>query len=259
MPPQCSPPRRRLDQTASREMITTIAQAARDVLLTGQPRDKAMATKRAARAWRQGRLAFDFDVPMPDRPARPSQPELLPPGQMPKRGRAGSLRSRIALLHALAHIEFVAIDLAWDIVGRFGAVMPRSFTDEWISVAADESMHFALLERRLKMLGNHYGALPAHDGLWEAAEVTKNDLAARLVIVPQVLEARGLDVTPETIKRLESAQDFRSAAILQRIYILMKSGTSRPAIAGFEGFVTQAESIRPQPFMLQCNSTFAAV
>lgn len=196
----------------------TLARAARHVMLIADPRAKVMACRAAARAWRQGRLAFQFDVAMPDRPGRPEAPVLLPPGRMPKRGRAGSDRSRIALLHALAHIEFVAIDLAWDLVGRFGARMPRAFADDWIGVAADEALHFALLERRLNALGSHYGALPAHDGLWEAAEVTKNDLIARLVIVPQVLEARGLDVTPETVRRLEAAGDRRSAAILERIY-----------------------------------------
>src|SRR3546814_5321038 len=91
---------------------------------------------------------------------------------MPKRGRAGSDRSRIALLHALAHIEFVAIDLAWDLVGRFGGEMPRRFTDDWVTVAAEESMHFALLDRRLRALASHYGALPAHDGLWRSEEHT---------------------------------------------------------------------------------------
>src|SRR3546814_3017303 len=86
---------------------------------------------------------------------------------MPKRGRGGSERGRIALLHALAHIEFVAIDLAFDMAGRFGAGLPRGFVDDWIGVGADEAMHFALLDRRLRALGSQYGALPAHDGLWE--------------------------------------------------------------------------------------------
>src|SRR3546814_15736307 len=96
--------------------------------------------------------------------------------------------------------------------------MPRAFVDDWVGVAADEALHFALIERRLNALGSHYGALPAHDGLWEAAEATMNDLTARLVIVPQVLEARGLDVTPETIRRLALARDFRPAAFLWRTH-----------------------------------------
>ena len=155
---------------------------------------------------------------MPDRPARPDRPVLLPPNAMPKRGRGQSLRGRIALLHALAHIEFVAIDLALDMAGRFGGEMDRTFVSDWLGVAADEAMHFALLTRRLALLGHLYGDLPAHDGLWEAAEATRHDLAARLAIVPMVLEARGLDVTPAMIERLRFAGDEAGARILERIF-----------------------------------------
>jgi uncharacterized ferritin-like protein (DUF455 family) len=170
-----------------------------------------------ARAWRAGRLAHAFDVPMPDAPASPERPLLLAPRDMPKRRPGGALAGRIAMLHALAHIEFVAIDLAVDLIGRFGAAFPRSFIDDWMAVAADEAMHFALLDRRLRSLGSHYGALPAHGGLWEAAAKTSDDALARLAIVPMVLEARGLDVTPATIERFAAAGDARSAAILGRI------------------------------------------
>ena len=137
---------------------------------------------------------------------------------MPKHGKAGSERGRIALLHALAHIEYNAIDLAFDMAGRFGAGLPRGFIYDWVGVGADEAMHFVLLERRLRALGSSYGALPAHGGLWEAAAETRHDLAARLAVVPMVLEARGLDVTPATIAAFERAGDDRSAAILGRIY-----------------------------------------
>jgi uncharacterized ferritin-like protein (DUF455 family) len=137
---------------------------------------------------------------------------------MPKRGRGGSERGRIALLHALAHIEFSAIDLAFDAAGRFGAQFPRTYVDDWLSVGADEAMHFAILDRRLKALGSQYGALPAHAGLWESAAETAHDPAARLAVVPMVLEARGLDVTPETVARFEAAGDMASARILHRIY-----------------------------------------
>jgi uncharacterized ferritin-like protein (DUF455 family) len=154
---------------------------------------------------------------MPERPARPDWPELLPPNRMPKRGRGGSQKGRIALWHALAHIEFVAIDLALDMAGRFGAEMGEDFVSDFLSVAADEAMHFALIERRLRALGSEYGALPAHDGLWDAAKETKHDVAARLAIVPMVLEARGLDVTPATLERMRAAGDERSARLLQRV------------------------------------------
>jgi len=138
---------------------------------------------------------------------------------MPKRRNFGSSAGRLALLHALAHIELNAIDLAWDITARFaGADLPRKFYDDWVGVAAEEAEHFALLADRLEMLGGCYGALPAHDGLWEAAAATANDVLARLAVVPLVLEARGLDVTPEMRLRLERAGDAESAAILDLIY-----------------------------------------
>ena len=131
-----------------------------------------MAARSVARDWRLGRLAFAFDVAMPDRPARPALPPLLPPNRMPRRGRGGSEKGRIALWHALAHIEFSAIDLALDAAGRFGAELGEGFTGDFLTVAADEAMHFALLDRRLHALGSSYGALPAHDGLWDAAYET---------------------------------------------------------------------------------------
>ena len=195
----------------------TVSAAIRAALLTGEPRAKVMAARDVARAWRLGQLDFTFEVPMPDAPARPDQPELLSPAQMPKRGKGGSERGRIALWHALAHIEFVAIDLALDMAGRFGARMGREFVSDFLAVAADEAMHFALLERKLRLLGSHYGALPAHGGLWQAAEATAHDVGARLAVVPMVLEARGLDVTPAMLDRVRAQGDAQGARILQRI------------------------------------------
>lgn len=195
----------------------SLGRACRAVLDAGEPRAKLMAARRAARDWRLRRLAPVFDTAPPDRPARPDRPELLSPAAMPRRGKGGSERARIALLHALAHIEFVAIDLAFDLVLRFGEGMPEAFLDDWLRVGADEAMHFALLDRRLRTLGSHYGALPAHDGLWDAAQATAHDLAARLAIVPMVLEARALDVTPQTVSRLRAAGDADSARMLERI------------------------------------------
>ena len=197
--------------------MRSIAEAARSVLDTAEPAAKVKAARLIARQWRRGELAHRFDVAMPDAPARPDRPELLPPNRMPKRGRAGSERARIAGIHALAHIEFVAIDLAFDMIGRFGGEFPRSFVDDWIGVGADEAMHFALLDRRLRQLGSHYGAHPAHGGLWEVAEATASDAMARLAVVPMVLEARGLDITPMTIARYEAAGDLPTARILRRI------------------------------------------
>ncbi|MEE4452398.1 ferritin-like domain-containing protein [Novosphingobium resinovorum] len=196
---------------------STVSGAIRAALLERAPHAKAMAARKVARDWRLGRLAFAFDAQMPGTPGRPDAPELLPPARMPRRGKAGSERGRIALWHALAHIEFVAIDLALDMAGRFGGEMGPDFVSDFLKVAADEAMHFALIDRHLRRLGSHYGALPAHDGLWSAAHDTRHDVAARLAVVPMVLEARALDITPATIERARAAGDERGARILERI------------------------------------------
>lgn len=197
--------------------LTGLSAAIRAVLLTAEPRAKVFATRALVRAWRKGELAWDFSETMPDQPAWPEQPELLAPSQMPRRSKGGSQRGRVALWHALAHIEFVAIDLALDMAGRFGEQMGRDFVNDFLDVAADEAMHFALLARKLESLGSHYGALPAHAGLWEAAHETRHDVRARLAIVPMVLEARGLDVTPSTLARVQAQGDVQGARILKRI------------------------------------------
>ena len=188
------------------------------VLQTADPAAKVMAARRAAREWRTGRLAHDFHETMPDMPARPDQPVLLHPRDMPRRGTGASMPRRIALVHALAHIEFVAIDLAFDMIGRFGAQFPREFADDWMRVGAEEAMHFVLLDRRLREMDSFYGALPAHDGLWDAAKQTAYDASARLAIVPMVLEARGLDITLQTVERFRQQGDHLTAKVLNRIY-----------------------------------------
>ena len=197
--------------------MTTLARAIRNALLTGDTTGKVFATRKLVRDWRKGALEFRFDCAMPERPEWPDALELRLPRDMPRRGKGGSEAGRIALWHALAHIEFVAIDLALDMTGRFGESMGEEFVDDFLSVAADEAMHFALLDRKLDSLGSSYGALPAHDGLWSAAQDTAHDVAARLAIVPMVLEARGLDVTPATLERVRSQGDENGAKILKRI------------------------------------------
>ena len=197
--------------------MTSLSAAISAVLSAGDPHRKVMGARQVARDWRMGRLGWQFDVNMPDEPARPDRPELLPPNKMPKRGKGGSEKGRIALWHALAHIEFVAIDLALDMAGRFGEAMGQDFVSDFLSVAADEAMHFALLARKLENLGSYYGELPAHGGLWQAADATRSDVRARLAIVPMVLEARGLDVTPATLERVRASGDDHGARILERI------------------------------------------
>ena len=198
--------------------MTSIAAAAVGVLQSAHADAKAQAARAMAQAWRAGDLVWQFDVTPPDRPARPAVPLLLPPNQMPKRGRAGSARARIALLHALAHIELNAVDLACDMIARFGNQAPRDFCDDWVRVADEEGLHFALIQERLRSWEASYGDLPAHDGLWEAALATRDNFIARLVVVPQVLEARGLDVTPAMIDRFAALGDTQTRDILQRIY-----------------------------------------
>jgi uncharacterized ferritin-like protein (DUF455 family) len=204
-------------------MTGSLADAAVQVLTTADADRKAADSRCQAAAWFAGDLTTDGSIPPPDRPTRPARPELRLPRDMPKRRKAGSISGRIALLHALAHIELNAIDLAWDIVARFhtlpdGSPLPRTFIDDWVRVADDEARHFQLLSARLHSLGAGYGDLPAHDGLWQASEATADDLAARLAIVPMVLEARGLDVTPMMINSLLKAGDSESAAVLQTIH-----------------------------------------
>ena len=195
----------------------TLGEAIAAALNTPDPRAKLMATRAVARDWRLGRLSFAFPTDMPERPARPEKPELLPPRMMPKRRKGGSERARIALWHSIAHIEFVAIDLALDMAGRFGAEMGEAFVSDFLSVAADEALHFAIIERHMATMGVRYGDLPAHDGLWSAAHETRHDVSARLAIVPMVLEARGLDVTPPTLERVRQSGDETGARILSRI------------------------------------------
>jgi uncharacterized ferritin-like protein (DUF455 family) len=188
------------------------------VLATADPAAKAAATQRLAELWHTRALEIGDAIP-PRRPARPEHPVLRPAKEMPKRRNFGSPAGRMALLHALAHIELNAIDLACDLLARYAAEpLPRAFFDDWVGVAAEEAVHFELLTRRLADFGAGYGDLPAHDGLWEAAEATADDLLARLAVVPLVLEARGLDVTPGMADQLERVGDAESAAVLRRIF-----------------------------------------
>lgn len=200
--------------------MTTLAAAAVAILETADPHAKAARTRATADAWHAGRLAEVGAADPPARPARPIRPSLVRPGAVPRRRLGRSPESRIALFHALAHIELNAVDLAWDMVARFAACaeLPRAFHGDWVAVADEEARHFTLLEAHLHRLGAAYGDLPAHDGLWQAAAATAHDPLARLAVVPLVLEARGLDVLPDMIARVARAGDSEGVAVLRTIY-----------------------------------------
>ncbi|MAU98445.1 MAG: rhamnosyltransferase [Fulvimarina sp.] len=198
----------------------TLRRATIDALAASDLDDKVRLTNLACRLWFARRLGLHSptDPAHPGRPGRPGTPELVSPKKL-KRRSVHTEEGRIVLIHALAHIELNAIDLALDIVARFAREkMPQSFFDGWMTVALEEAKHFGLLSRRLGELGSHYGALPAHDGLWQAVEETAHDLSARLAVVPLILEARGLDVTPSMIDKLTAVGDLETAKILAIIY-----------------------------------------
>ena len=181
---------------------------------------KTEIAQETARRWLARRLSLRSpkDPALPDRPGRPDRPKLVPSRNMEKRS-LHTLKGRIALLHALAHIELNAVDLALDIVARFTSErVPHSFFDGWMQVAFEEAKHFRMVRNRLRELGGDYGDLPAHDGLWQAAHDTRNDLTARLAVVPLILEARGLDVTPALQAKMRETGDIASAEVLDVIY-----------------------------------------
>jgi len=179
--------------------------------------EKVRLTQAHAQAWRDGTLCEVGCTKPPSRPARPPKPLLCRPGDLPKRS-TGLGKRRTALVHAIAHIELNAIDLAWDAVARFADVdLPRAYFDDWVQVAEDEARHFEMLSHRLGELGAAYGDMPAHDGLWEVADDTAHDVLARLALVPMVLEARGLDTTPAMETRLRENGDRVTADLLATI------------------------------------------
>jgi uncharacterized ferritin-like protein (DUF455 family) len=181
---------------------------------------KTRLAQETATRWFERRLSLrsPLDPPLASRPGRPAKPELVPPKAVEKRS-LHTPNGRIALLHSIAHIELNAVDLALDIVARFATEpVPLSFFDGWMTVAFEEAKHFRMVRTRLNEMGADYGDMPAHDGLWQAAHSTRNDLTARLAVVPLILEARGLDVTPSLQAKMRETGDTETAAILDVIY-----------------------------------------
>ncbi|MEM9732662.1 MAG: ferritin-like domain-containing protein [Pseudomonadota bacterium] len=218
--PEEWPARWRDDETVPTDPITTLQQGAVAALSASVLDDKIALTRHTAKQWCKGLLGLGspVDARPPDRPGRPAKPHLVAPNKLKKRS-LRSERGRFALIHAIAHIELNAVDLAWDIIARFAAErMPRSFFDGWVRVALEEAKHFSLLQERMAEMGGTYGDLDAHDGLWEASQTTGHALRARLAVVPLILEARGLDITPSLLAQMDELGDEETARIFRIIY-----------------------------------------
>ncbi|MEJ2345497.1 MAG: ferritin-like domain-containing protein [Gammaproteobacteria bacterium] len=229
-------------------MTEDLFAAARRCLDAAAPDAKVSLTFTTAEAWEAGRLAPESDLaPAPiAEPGRPPRPRLVAPGAVPRRS-ARSAEGRAALIHAITHIEFNAINLAWDAVYRFRA-MPRAYYDDWVGVAAEEANHFGLLRRRLAELGHEYGDFDAHDGLWEMARNTSRDVLVRMALVPRVLEARGLDVTPGMMERLRQAGDPRTVSILE---LILREEVGHVAVGSrWFRFACRQRGLDPEPTFL---------
>lgn len=187
-------------------------------LMSSVPEDKMACVQSLQQAWQAGELVLqaEVDPEVIDIPGRPLKPELVAPRNLQRR-KLATAEGHAALIHSLCHIEFNAINLALDAVYRFRD-MPDDYYSDWIKVAAEEAYHFGLLRDHLKTLGYDYGDFPAHNGLWEAAVETAHDPLVRMALVPRVLEARGLDVTPGILAKLRGIGDNAAVAILEIIH-----------------------------------------
>jgi uncharacterized ferritin-like protein (DUF455 family) len=198
-------------------MLMELRRLAYDALMQADVACKLSAVQRLQQAVQNPQGPIDPTAAFAgfNTPGRPDLPGLVQPRDVPRRG-LGSIEGRAALLHAIAHIEFNAINLALDAMQRFVG-MPVDFYRDWASVAVDEARHFQLLQDRLAQLGFSYGVFKAHNGLWEMAEKTRDSCLSRMALVPRLLEARGLDVTPGMIEKLRQLQDHESVAVLELI------------------------------------------
>ena len=185
------------------------------VLMTADPVEKCRATRALHAADSSGLSASTGAAEPVPVPGRPERPHLIHPAKLARRG-LGTPHGRAALIHAIAHIEFNAINLGLDAAYRYRG-MPAAYYEDWLSMAADESRHFEMLNARLADFGHTYGDFDAHDGLWEMAVKTAHDPMIRMALVPRVLEARGLDVTPAMIDKLGRVGDTQTQAIFEQI------------------------------------------
>jgi len=196
----------------------SVQAVARQALMQCDIEQKLISTHALEHDWLGGKLSIVpySEVDAIEDAGRPDRPELVPPSDVPRRG-LGTDEGKAAFVHALAHIEFNAINLALDAVYRFRD-MPKDYYGDWIRVAREEAEHFVLLRNRLRDLGYDYGDFASHAGLWDMAKRTADDVLMRMALVPRLLEARGLDVTPGMISRLQSIGDNQTVSCLQVIY-----------------------------------------
>ncbi|XP_020915072.1 uncharacterized protein LOC110252585 isoform X1 [Exaiptasia diaphana] len=195
------------------------------ILNTADPDEKINLTYQVANRWETGDINHVGQCSPPDQPCRIENLKVVSAGKTKRLGKAGSLGSRISLIHSLANIEQWAIDLSWDIIARFsgttqnnGQALPKDFFSDFVKVAKDEAKHYKMLSSRLKTLGSQFGDLPVHNGLWESAQETSHSLLSRLAIVHMVHEARGLDVHPKTYRRFLNSGDQETAELLEVLY-----------------------------------------
>ena len=219
--------------------------AALDCLLLTDPRAKADAVAALVRARAEGRARVEREAVLDTTgsiPGRPARPELVPPRLVGRRSMA-TVEGRAMLVHALAHIEFNAVNLALDALWRFPG-MPEAYYLDWLQVAAEEAYHFSLLAGHLKVLGYAYGDFPGHDSLWEMVEKTRGDALARMALVPRTLEARGLDAIPPLRAKLAQAGDLEAAAILD---IILRDEVGHVEIGNrWYGFLCAQQGLEPR-------------
>jgi len=229
--------------------MNELRDGARCCLLISDVDEKLARVRDLSRSWQAGALTLDreWNSEPVDQPGRPEQPELIKASRVKRRG-FGTLEGRAIMMHAIAHIEFNAINLALDAVQRFSG-MPEEYYTDWLRVAAEEAYHFDLIRSHLRHLGADYGDYVAHGGLWEMCEKTAYDVLVRMALVPRVLEARGLDVTPGIQEKLRQAGDENAATILD---IILHDEIGHVAIGNrWYHFLCKQRGLEPVPFFLE--------
>lgn len=196
-------------------MTSCLRTLALQALILSDPQQKCQQVALLWEATLQPDIHATLSTPAQSIPGRPDKPTLVPPKLVQRRA-MNTAEGRAALIHALAHIEFNAINLALDAVWRF-ADMPQDYYRDWLQVAKEEAYHFSLLRAHLQTLGFDYGDFDGHNSLWEMVEKTQSDVLARMALVPRTMEARGLDATPPLKQKLSQAGDHAAAAILDII------------------------------------------